>query len=151
MGALLSTTSKMGLYLDEYGYQTDPPDKTLGVSPAQQDRYLQQGAYLAWRDPRVKLFSQYIWIDEPLPGKGDYSGFQSGLRYANGTREAVAGPFRDADLLRRQAQAAVGAGASRRQAHGHRPAPRPGLLDLEFAHRGHHRRARLLGDERSSR
>jgi Cellulase (glycosyl hydrolase family 5) len=85
MGALLSTTSKMGLYLDEYGYQTDPPDKTLGVTPAEQDRYLQQGAYLAWRDPRVKLFSQYIWIDEPLPGKGDYSGFQSGLRYANGT------------------------------------------------------------------
>jgi hypothetical protein len=40
---------------------------------------------VAWRDPRVKLFSQYIWIDEPLPGKGDYGGFQSGLRYANGT------------------------------------------------------------------
>jgi len=41
----------------------------------------------------VKLFSQYIWIDEPLPGKGDYSGFQSGLRYTNGTAKPALAHF----------------------------------------------------------
>jgi Cellulase (glycosyl hydrolase family 5) len=92
-GELLATTSTFGIYIDEYGYQTNPPDKFLGVSPADQDKFLQQGAYLAWRDPRVKLFSQYIWIDEPIAGNGNYSGFQSGLRYNNGTPKPALAHF----------------------------------------------------------
>jgi Cellulase (glycosyl hydrolase family 5) len=92
-GALKATTSRFGIYLDEYGYQTNPPDKFLGVSPADQDKFLQQGAYLAWRDPRVKLFSQYIWIDEPVSSDGSYGGFQSGLRYNNGTPKPALAHF----------------------------------------------------------
>jgi len=93
MGALKGTTARYGIYLDEYGYQTNPPDKFLGVSPADQDKFLQQGAYLAWRDPRVKLFSQYIWIDEPVSSDGSYGGFQSGLRYNNGTAKPALAHF----------------------------------------------------------
>ena len=37
------------LYLTEFGYQTHPPDP-LGVSPAQQARYLNQAEYLAYRN-----------------------------------------------------------------------------------------------------
>ena len=32
------------LWLDEYGYQTNPPDPFLGVSPARQDQWLQEAA-----------------------------------------------------------------------------------------------------------
>ena len=77
-------TTPLGLWLDEYGYQTNPPDKLRGVSPGRQDRYLQQAAYIAWRDPRVQLLSQYLWSDEPVGGGKRYTGWQSGLHDADG-------------------------------------------------------------------
>jgi hypothetical protein len=77
---------KFPLYFTEWGYQTRPPDKTRGVSLAKQSRYLQQGAYIAYRDPRVKLLTQYEWRDEPVrrsTGGDAYAGWQSGLRFVN--------------------------------------------------------------------
>jgi hypothetical protein len=77
---------KFGLYFTEWGYQTDPPDRIAGVTPALQSRYLQQGAYIAYKDPRVKLLTQYEWRDEQLARGTNatrYSGWQSGLRFAN--------------------------------------------------------------------
>jgi hypothetical protein len=75
--------SKFGLYFTEWGYQTTPPDKTRGVSLAKQSRWLQQGAYVAYRDPRVKLLTQYEWRDEPVrrSATDPYAGWQSGLRF----------------------------------------------------------------------
>ena len=64
-GRMKATTRRFNLFIDEFGYQTNPPDKLAGVSPTQQDQWLQRAAYLAWRNPRVKLFSQYLWRDEP--------------------------------------------------------------------------------------
>jgi len=32
----------------------------------------------------VKLFTQYLWRDEPIEADGSYAGWQSGLRYADG-------------------------------------------------------------------
>lgn len=82
--ALRSTTRRFGVYIDEYGYQTNPPDRAGGVRPKRQDRWLQEAAYVAWRNPRVKLFTQYLWRDEPRSGDGSYGGWQSGLRYVSG-------------------------------------------------------------------
>jgi hypothetical protein len=78
---------RFNLYFTEWGYETRPPDKVRGVSLAKQSRWLQQGAYMAWGDPRVKLLTQYEWRDEAL-GRGgkaatSISGWQSGLRFAN--------------------------------------------------------------------
>src|SRR4051794_34767498 len=73
-----------GLWLDEYGYQTNPPDHFIGVPPSRQDSWLQEAAYRVSRDPRVKLLTQYAWIDEPSTRATGYSGWQSGLLYANG-------------------------------------------------------------------
>jgi hypothetical protein len=90
---------KFGLYFTEWGYQTMPPDSTRGVSLAKQSRYLQQGAYVAYRDPRVKLLTQYEWRDEPVRrSKSDrYSGWQSGLRFrddrAKPSLRTFANPF----------------------------------------------------------
>ena len=82
-----------GLWLDEYGYQTNPPDPFLGVSPARQDSWLQEAAYLTWRNPRVKLLTQYVWQDEPAAAGSAYSGWQSGLRYANGRAKPALAHF----------------------------------------------------------
>ena len=84
-GRLKASTHRFGLFLDEYGYQTRPPDKTAGVSLATQDRWLQMAAYRAWRDPRVRLLTQYQWFDEPLRrADNPFAGWQSGLRFFNG-------------------------------------------------------------------
>jgi hypothetical protein len=59
-----STTRKVGVFIDEYGYQTRPHDPFAGITTRQQDTYLQRAAYHAWRTNRVKLFTQYLWKDE---------------------------------------------------------------------------------------
>jgi hypothetical protein len=75
----LGRTRRFDLYFTEYGYQTNPPDRFVGVRPAQQAQWLQQGAYLAWRNPRVRMLTQYVWRDEAIGANG--AGWQSGLRF----------------------------------------------------------------------
>ncbi len=62
------------IWLSEYGYQTNPPDKVLGVSPALQARYLSEAAYVAYHTPRVDMLIQFLYRDEPNVAR-----FQSGL------------------------------------------------------------------------
>jgi hypothetical protein len=85
------------LDLTEFGYQTSPPDLLDGVTPGQQSRWLQQSAYLAWKDPRVRSLVQYEWRDEGVrnlgPGRAAYSGWQSGLLYSDGRSKPALGGF----------------------------------------------------------
>jgi len=62
------------IWLSEYGYQTNPPDRVLGVLPALQARYVGEGAYAAYRTARVDLLIHFLYRDEP-----QLSRFQSGL------------------------------------------------------------------------
>jgi hypothetical protein len=90
---------KFSLYFTEWGYQTRPPDRTRGVSLAKQSRYLQQGTYIGYKDPRVKLLTQYEWRDERVRRSASdaYSGWQSGLRtFADNAKPSLksfANPF----------------------------------------------------------
>jgi hypothetical protein len=62
------------IWLTEYGYQSNPPDSLLGVSLALQARYIGEGAYAAYRTPKVDMLIQFLYSDEPT-----LSRFQSGL------------------------------------------------------------------------
>jgi hypothetical protein len=62
------------IWLTEYGYQSNPPDKLLGVSLPLQARYMGEGAYAAYKTPRVDLLIHFLYRDEPT-----LSRFQSGL------------------------------------------------------------------------
>jgi hypothetical protein len=62
------------LWLTEYGYQTNPPDRLLGVSYARQAAYLGEAASRVWREPGVTILIQFLVRDEPSLG-----GWQSGL------------------------------------------------------------------------
>ena len=77
--AIRSTTRKVGVFIDEYGYQTRPQDPFSGITTSEQNTYLQRAAYHAWRTRRVKLFTQYLWEDEP-----NRVNWQSGLRDRRG-------------------------------------------------------------------
>ena len=68
------------LWLTEYGYQTNPPDRLLGVSDAKQAAYLGQAALHVWQQSGVTLLIQFLVRDEPSIG-----GWQSGLFTARGT------------------------------------------------------------------
>ncbi len=67
------------IHLSEFGYQTRPPDP-LGVSLAQQARWVQQATFLAWRDPRIASITQYEFQDEPGERRATgLDGWQSGM------------------------------------------------------------------------
>jgi hypothetical protein len=64
----------MRIWLTEYGYQTNPPDRALGVSYAAQARYVSEAALRAFEAPRVDLLIHYLVHDEPDVGR-----WQSGV------------------------------------------------------------------------
>jgi hypothetical protein len=87
---------RFALYLTEFGYQTNPPDDLVGVTLPTQARWLQQSAYVAWRDPRVHNLTQYEWEDEPVRESADLlalSGWQSGLFFEDGSAKPSAASF----------------------------------------------------------
>lgn len=67
------------IWLSEYGYQTNPPDRLLGVSPAHQAAYQAQAAYIAYHSPRVDMLIHFLYRDEPNVAR-----FQSGLTTLGG-------------------------------------------------------------------
>ncbi|MDX6486218.1 MAG: hypothetical protein QOF43_1371 [Gaiellaceae bacterium] len=67
------------LWLTEYGYQTNPPDRLLGVSYALQARYIGEAALHVWEQSGVTVLIHFLVRDEPKVG-----GWQSGLFSAGG-------------------------------------------------------------------
>ena len=76
------------LWLTELGYQSNPPDRLLGVAPAQQASYIAAAAYKAWATPRVDLLIQYLYRDEPTTDR-----WQSGLVSVGGATKLALGGF----------------------------------------------------------
>ena len=70
------------IWLTEYGYQTNPPDRHLGVSRSLQAKYLAQAAYIAYRAPSVGLLIHFLVRDERMSGR-----WQSGLVTTSGTHK----------------------------------------------------------------
>jgi Cellulase (glycosyl hydrolase family 5) len=68
------------IYLTEYGVQTKP--NPLGVSPAVQAEDEAISERLAWENPDVASFSQYLLRDER--GSGRFAGFRTGLETPSG-------------------------------------------------------------------
>ncbi len=62
------------VWLTEYGYQTSPPDRYLGVSYAKQARFMGEAALRVYRAPRVDMLIHYIVRDDR-----SLAGWQSGL------------------------------------------------------------------------
>jgi len=76
------------VWLTEYGYQTNPPDPLLGVSPELQARYLGEAALRTYLAPRVDVLIHFLYRDEPTLGR-----FQSGLVWLNGKPKPAYGAF----------------------------------------------------------
>jgi hypothetical protein len=79
-------SSRVPLWITEYGFQTDPPDPfqyPIGRVPG----YMDVSEWLAFRNGRVASHAQYTLRDSPV-GRGSifrrYAGFQMGLRFSSG-------------------------------------------------------------------
>ena len=73
---------KTRLWITEYGYQTNPPDRLFGVSYRNQALYMQQAVAMAKKTRRVDVFIWFLIRDEPR-----LSGWQSGVLTRRGVRK----------------------------------------------------------------
>jgi hypothetical protein len=78
------------VWLTEYGYQTNPPDRAFGVSFVKQARYLTQAYAMARANPRVDMMLWFLVKDEARIGNG----WQSGLYTSSGRRKPAWQAFR---------------------------------------------------------
>jgi hypothetical protein len=84
---LLSLVSKYygpkHLWITEYGYQTNPPDKTIfGIPWKTQAKYMAQAYAIARKNPRIDMMLWFMIRDEPNIG-----GWQSGLETIRNVRK----------------------------------------------------------------
>ncbi|MHB8642488.1 MAG: glycoside hydrolase 5 family protein [Gaiellaceae bacterium] len=77
------------VWLTEYGYQTNPPDQILGVSPVLQAIYVGESALRAYELPNVTMLINFLVRDEPDVGR-----FQSGLVTVTGQEKPSYTAFR---------------------------------------------------------
>jgi hypothetical protein len=77
------------IWLTEYGYQTNPPDIYLGVSPETQAKYVASAAMRAYRASSVDMLIFFMVFDDTQP-----AGWQSGLFTADGRVKPAYDAFR---------------------------------------------------------
>jgi hypothetical protein len=71
------------IWLTEYGYQTNPPDQWLGISPMLQALYTAEASLRVWRAPYVDMLINFLYQDDVADGPSS-SGWQSGFVTARG-------------------------------------------------------------------
>jgi Cellulase (glycosyl hydrolase family 5) len=84
INVLISTVNRLfgrqtPIWITEYGYQTDPPDKSFGVAWRTQAKYLREAVRIARKNPRIQMFLWFLIKDEP-----NVSGWQSGVIASDG-------------------------------------------------------------------
>lgn len=77
------------IWITEYGYQTNPPDKLFGVTLQKQAQYLTQAFAIARKNPRIDMMLWFLLKDEPT-----VAGWQSGLLTAKGAKKPAFAAFK---------------------------------------------------------
>ncbi|HSC91207.1 MAG TPA: hypothetical protein VLB86_06090 [Gaiellaceae bacterium] len=77
------------VWLTEYGYQTSPPDRALGVSKARQARYLADASHKVYAAPYVDMLINFLVRDDRV-----LAGWQSGMFSVTGTAKPSFNAFR---------------------------------------------------------
>ncbi|MDO8210514.1 hypothetical protein [Conexibacter sp. CPCC 206217] len=70
--------SRLPIYMTEFGVQSYP-DKLVGVPLDKQSDFRSIAERIAYLNPRVKSFSQYLLTDDANPSGRAYGAFESGL------------------------------------------------------------------------
>ncbi len=79
LNAVYGSHARLPIWNTEYGWWTDPPDRSVGALPPQTVAYYMNWAeYLSYIQPRVASYDQYLLVD---PANGQ---FAAGLELADG-------------------------------------------------------------------
>jgi hypothetical protein len=88
------------VYLTEFGYESNPPDPVKPWKPAEQAHFINWAEYLAWKNPSIKSFPQFLLTDmgtvsatDAARGKREYGDWQSGLFFNDGSAKPAATSF----------------------------------------------------------
>jgi len=88
------------VYLTEFGYESNPPDPVKPFTPTEQAQNINWAEYLAWKNPEIKSYPQFLLRDmgtvsqaDAARGKRDYGDWQSGLFFNDGTPKPAATSF----------------------------------------------------------
>jgi hypothetical protein len=118
----------LGIYLTEFGTQSAPDP--VAVSLAKQAEYNAMSERLAYLNPRVRSFSQYLMSDDdPKTNGEDYGGFESGLRRHDGRVKPAYDAFRTPLVVTDYGRSDVGWGLVR-------PAEGATTVEIEYRNRG---------------
>ncbi len=89
------------LYLTEFGYETNPPDPDKPYGLAQQARFINWAEYLAYKNPQVRSWPQFMLRDlgvvsaeKAARGARPFGEWQSGLLFEDGRPKPSATSFR---------------------------------------------------------
>ena len=77
------------IYITEFGFQSDPPDATSGVSLSQQAQFINESDRLLYSDRRVAAVGQYELTDVPQEDQ-----FNTGLRFVGGSQKPAYPAYR---------------------------------------------------------
>lgn len=104
MRELTRLYGKKKLWITEYGYQTNPPERWLGVPLERQALYASAAALRAYQAPLVDMLIHFMVQDDGRP-----AGWQSGLRKLNGAPKPAYNAFKVplAQVSRRGARTVV--------------------------------------------
>jgi len=81
------------VYITEFGIMSKP-NRYQGVPVAQQAEYDAIAERIAYSNPRVASFAQYLLKDDPMPPRGSRRvAFQTGLEYASGSPKPLLAGF----------------------------------------------------------
>ena len=81
---------RLPVWITEFGFQTDPPDP-FQVPIRRAPGFMDESEWLAFRNSRVRSYSQYTLRDDPPRQSSSnfvkWSSFQMGLRFHNGRKK----------------------------------------------------------------
>ncbi len=77
------------IYVTEFGFQSDPPDTTVGVTLSQQAQFINESDRLLYSDRRVAAVGQYELTDVPQEDQ-----FNTGLRFVGGSQKPAYPAYR---------------------------------------------------------
>jgi hypothetical protein len=80
---------RLPIWITEYGFQTNPPDRYAGTSLGNQAKWINESDWMAWRNGRIRSSGQYEMRDEP-----NLQNFQTGLRFKGGKAKPALNAYR---------------------------------------------------------
>jgi hypothetical protein len=77
------------IYDTEFGYQSNPPDRSVSTTPSRQAKLINEKEEIHYRYGRIKSYSQYLMYDDKA-----LASFQTALRFRSGKAKPAYAAYR---------------------------------------------------------